>query len=539
MIKPAEFYDHRLISLSSGESASTTDIWRMFESAKSGNIKIVQQLVENCPGLATYEYNYTPVIHFAVREGYTKLVEFLLDYWSDPAYRTYFFRDTLLTMALDRQFHSIADLLKNCLYQDFSIVNNQEQFLTAASEGNLGQLKLLIDENPDLINSANETGETALHRATEAGHLSTVTFLLGRGANVNATRTDGFRPINCAMKTRDRPEMNAGFLAGLLYGHGAEYNIYVAACLGDTEYVQNALAEDSSLANFEDSSHYRPITAASIRNDLEMVKLLLASGANPSLPEHGAPLGHSLWYAVYKKNYDLAKILLENGANPNTAPDSSGSALFQARGDEFLTELLLKYGAEEEFEFIKEFQNHVGDNDLDKVRQMLDSNHPMFGDQSFWFEGILSVPANNVNMEMLELLLSYGAKVPKVSKWGRSYYFKHYEVAKYLLEKGMGANHMNWHHTTLLHDMAHEGDIDKASLLIDFGANINSLDEEYRSTPLGIASRAGNTKMVLFLLESGANPNTAGAKWSTPLSWSRIKGHEEIEQTLLSCDALD
>ena len=67
MIKHAEFYDHRLISLSSVESASTTYIWRMFESTKSGNVKIVQQLVENCPGLATYEYNYTPVIHFAVR----------------------------------------------------------------------------------------------------------------------------------------------------------------------------------------------------------------------------------------------------------------------------------------------------------------------------------------------------------------------------------------------------------------------------------------------------------------------------------------
>ena len=98
----------------------------------------------------------------------------------------------------------------------------------------------------------------------------------------------------------------------------------------------------------------------------------------------------------------------------------------------------------------------------------------------------------------------------------------------------MDANHMNWHQTTLLHDMAHEGDIEKAELLIEHGADINAVDEEYNSTPLGIASRWGNSEMVTFLLKSGANPNAAGAKWATPLAWSRLKRHEEIENKLLS-----
>src|SRR5260370_13263402 len=45
----------------------------------------------------------------------------------------------------------------------------------------------------------------------------------------------------------------------------------------------------------------RPLSAAARRNDLTMVKLLLDHGANPSLPEEGAPLGHPLWIAVYQK----------------------------------------------------------------------------------------------------------------------------------------------------------------------------------------------------------------------------------------------
>ena len=534
MLKPVELYEQQIIALSSGQFASTADIWRMFTATKEGDLNTVRQLVLNCSGLATYEYNYTPPIHFAVREGHLNIVEFLLDYWSDPAYRTYSFRDSLLTMALDRQFDSIADLLRNRLYQDFSIRDNLDQILAAASEGDLDQLKLLIGGRADLINSANETGETALHKAVEAGHLDIITFLLDRGANVDAVRTDGIRPINCAMKTRNRTEMNAGFLAGLLYANGAEYNIYIAAFLGDAEYVRNALSKDPSLANFEDSSHARPITAATVRNDIEMVQLLLNSGADPSLPENGAPLGQSLWHAVYQKNYELAQLLLENGANPNTAPESSGSALFQARGDQLLTKLLLEYGAEDISGDINEFQNYVGDNSLDQVSQILSANPQMDLDKSFCFEGILAGPANNGNKEMLDLLLSYGARVPKISKWGRYYYFKHYEIAKHLLERGMDANHMNWHQTTLLHDMAHEGEIEKAELLIEHGADINAVDEEYNSTPLGIASRWGNSEMVTFLLKSGADPNAAGAKWATPLAWSRLKSHEEIENKLLS-----
>ncbi len=92
---------------------------------------------------------------------------------------------------------------------------------------------------------------------------------------------------------------------------------------------------------------------------------------------------------------------------------------------------------------------------------------------------------------MLELLVSYGARVPDVSKWGRAYYFKHADVAAFLLKNGMNPNHMNCHHTTLLHDMAWEGDRRKAALLLDHGADIDAVDEEFRSTPLGIAARSG------------------------------------------------
>jgi len=61
----------------------------------------------------------------------------------------------------------------------------------------------------------------------------------------------------------------------------------------------------------------------------------------------------------------------------------------------------------------------------------------------FWGEGILAMPAKDGDRQMLELLMRYGARVPGLSKWGARYYFKHYEIAAFLLENGMNPNHMN------------------------------------------------------------------------------------------------
>ena len=84
-------------------SAPADTVWSMFIAAHAGDLDRVKALVARHPGLARHEYNYTPPIHFAVREGHAALVRFLLDRGADPAYRSYPFQDSLLTMAEDRE----------------------------------------------------------------------------------------------------------------------------------------------------------------------------------------------------------------------------------------------------------------------------------------------------------------------------------------------------------------------------------------------------------------------------------------------------
>jgi len=186
----------------------------------------------------------------------------------------------------------------------------------------------------------------------------------------------------------------------------------------------------------------------------------------------------------------------------------------------------------------RRFQDLVDKNNHAEVEAMLRERPELATDETaFWGEGILAMPAKDGDRQMLQLLMGYGARVPDLSKWGARYYFKHYETAAFLLENGMNPNHMNWRQFTLLHDMAFTGDLQKARLLLDHGADIDAVDEEYRSTPLGYAARWGRREMVAFLLERRADVNKSGAPWATPLAWARKKGYPEIEADLRQAGA--
>jgi ankyrin repeat protein/GNAT superfamily N-acetyltransferase len=520
MIKPKDLQDE--------------DIWSMLQASRDGDLNRVQELVARRPELVRCEYNYTPPIHFAVREGHTEVVRFLLAQGADASsYRTYPFQDSLLTMAEDREYREVVDLLLEMASRRFPAVEGLAEFLDAVQNANLSRVRQMLAENPMLARSSDDTGDTGLHRAATIGHFELMNLLLDSGAEIDAVRGDGYRPMHCALKRGRKPALNAGAAAGILLGRGAAYNIYLAAVFGDDTYVQDALTRDPSLANFEDTAHWRPISAAAARNDLNMVKLLLEHGADPSLPEEGAPLGQALWLAVYQAQFEMARILLEHGANPDTAPESSGSAISHTRKNPELRKLLLDYGAKEQARPMDDLARLFDDNNMEELEKRLKEKGALDGQNAaFWGEGILAGPANRGNRPMIELLMRYGARVPDLSKWGRYYYFKHTEIAKLLLDNGMNPNHMNWHHVTLLHDMAQDGDLEKARLLLDHGADINAVDEEYCSTPLGLAARWGHRGMVALLLERGADPIKSGASWSTPLAWARKKGHAEIEAML-------
>jgi uncharacterized protein len=297
------------------------------------------------------------------------------------------------------------------------------------------------------------------------------------------------------------------------------------------------------------------VLLASKNGDLDMVKSLaydcpelLYAQYNYTPPIH---------FAVREEHVSLVRYLLKNGAhNPDyrTYPFLDTLQIIAAdRNNEEIMILLDEYAADASREKMKgdngriffkrtdlqkEFENVVDSGNIQRAREILNL-HPEFAKDEtyFWGEGILLFAAKENNHAMIDLLVSYGAKVPDILKWTQFYYFEHTEGAAYMMGKGMNPNTMSWQHVTVLHDMAQKGNLAKAELLIKYGAEIDPIDEEYQSTPLGMAARWGHLEMIKYLLSQGADPAKAGRPWATPLAWARKKGYYEIEETLIKAGA--
>jgi ankyrin repeat protein len=272
------------------------------------------------------------------------------------------------------------------------------------------------------------------------------------------------------------------------------------------------------------------------RGDIAMTRLLLEHGADPNLPEEGAPRGLSLWIAVNERQREIVRLLLARGADTNGDVDSCGTPMSQAqtRGYSELTELLGRHGGRQQQPSDRDqVARLVQAGNLDEAERLLRANlHWIHDDEAGWGDGILAGPASEGRHDVLAMLMRLGARVPAVSKWAPYYYFKHEATAAFLLEQGMDPNHMNWHRFTLLHHMAAEGELAKARLLLAHDADIDVIDDEYRSTPLGVAARRGQDGMVELLLAHGANPVVAAASWAVPLAWAERKGHSDVADRL-------
>jgi len=293
-----------------------------------------------------------------------------------------------------------------------------------------------------------------------------------------------------------------------------------AAFAGDVARAQELMAQRPELATCQ-YNYTPPLHFAVREGHLALVKVLVDRGAyDPGYKSY--PFGDPLLTIARERGFDEIAALLE-------------SALARGLGHKWVETGEIDY--EQDADQLR-FDHAVHDGKRKDVERLLAERPDLARNElSSWAEGVLMMPANRRNRSLLEVLLLHGARVPLMSKWARFYYFKHDDIAAFLMERGMSPHHRTWHGVTLLHDMAQNGDLAKARLLIDHGAELDLVEDEYRSTPLGLAARWGRRPLVELLLSRGANPNASGAPWSRPLAWARKKGHAEIERALVAAGA--
>jgi ankyrin repeat protein len=97
----------------------------------------------------------------------------------------------------------------------------------------------------------------------------------------------------------------------------------------------------------------------------------------------------------------------------------------------------------------------------------------------------------------------------------------------------MNPSQPDWLRVTPLHYFAKNGDVEKAALFLDHGADLHARDEDICSTPLAWAAKFGQIHMVELLLKRGAKLHLPDdPAWATPLAWAIRRGHHEIVELL-------
>ncbi len=516
------------------------DVWDALTAARAGDTNRLRRLLNRAPDIVAAEYWYTPPLHFAVREGHATATRLLLDAGADISHRTLYGGETLLQAATERGHEEVASILRAEMERRFAGDGTIHPIHEAAQSGDTDAVHALLDADAALVNRGDALGRRPLHyaveNAAEGGGLEMLDLLLDRGADIDATGFSsddrlggqGFRPITLALWQHPYwPQRNDYETARRLLDRGAEYTSTIAAALGDEERLQELLRRDASLADQPEPGGKRPLSAAAERNHAAIVDLLLDAGADPNLPEGpNCPRGFALWAASRFGHRAVAERLLKAGADPNAMVESSGTPTSSA-ADEDMRALMYCYGGR------MDFMGHFWKGNIDALAALLDANPELF-DEAVCADGF-TMCVSEGHEWIIRLMLSRGLRVPGVVTICQTYLWRNLDLARLLLEHDMDPNLPNWQQVRPLHHMAAKGDVAAARLFLEFHADPFARDEEYLSTPLGWAARAGQEEFVRFWLDTvegalAAEPTTP--QWANAGAWAHRREHAAIATLL-------
>jgi ankyrin repeat protein len=540
LIRPVEFESDRPW----GEWGSRgCDVWDVLCAARAGDLAAVRALLTRDRNLAKYGYP----LRFAVREGHLGVVQLLLEAGAN-ADDLGAEGETLPTVARDRGHHDVAQYVEGRRGRGSRTLPADEADFpahTAASGGDVNELRRVLDANPALVHAGDRKGATPLHRATAASAHAAMALLLERGADIHARHGDGpgdpagyapvdFEPIDIALFWRARCDVAT---ARLLIAHGATCDLTIAAALGDSDRVVALLDEDPDRIREARPSGRRPLSAAVEFGHDALARLLLDRGADPNWPEGAhAPLGFSLHVASRLGNRAMVELLLARGADPNAWVDSSGNATSAAANADVRALLLAHGGTLDCYDLV--WLNE----DEEVVRRV--SADPREADAGCG--GVFTAAATLRKRDLVVRLLAAGARVPPIAGGCRSYLMEDPEILTLLLEGGMNPDMPSWQQVTPLHELCgrdargrpHEARLASAHILLDAGASITARDEEYRSTPLAWAARHDLPDMVDLLIARGSPLRLEDDyAWATPMAWATRRGHLHIVDRLRAAGA--
>jgi ankyrin repeat protein len=350
------------------------------------------------------------------------------------------------------------------------------------------RIEKLLQTSPDLINKADNSGNTLLSKATVQGQTKVVNYLLDHGAEVDA----GFPALSQAARAGNRAMVALLLDRGANVNNPSEYGrtaLTMAAEQGFASVVEILLAHKAD-PNAVDSRNGRTALYSTLMQGQEKcVRQLIAAGAQVNSEAEDGTTALSL---VAERGWtEVAKMLLEAKADPNAGKKNQPLLAAIASKNLELVELLLKAGAN---------PNMAGSVNFVDARVKTDANYLNHKGRltPLWFAIYQNQPA------LVQLLLKYKADPNDSQTDGQSVLFQAL------------------------------ADTNLLAALLEHGANPNVATGDNRYSPLMNAASMGNAEIVALLLQHQANPNLTDSNGDVALLFAIRKHSPATVRVLLA-----
>ena len=322
-----------------------------------------------------------------------------------------------------------------------------------------------------------------LKAAARQGDASTVERLLQSGTNMVVADIYSEAPLVDAIRS----------------GHLQTVQLIANAIMGK---LGTNTHDNQWLINYGSKFGITPLVLAARIGRLDMVKVLLEAGADPSHPESWNSRT-ALIEAVRNGRHDIAETLIHHNCNMNNGGKSK-NALAHAcsKNDMPMVQMLITAGAE------------VSHKASDKAQPLI-------------------IAANHGFFEVAEVLINAGADVNAKDQRNNTTAIiaaakrNDARMISLLVESGADVEGTAWDGWTALAFTARDGFQEASEELSRRGACIDCVVTK-GYTPLLLATRNGHLSTVRFLLAAGADITAQTSDGSSALHLSALQGHEDI-----------
>ena len=284
--------------LEAGADANVTDQTgetALMTATKVGNVDAVRTLLDHGATVDARDPAFQQTaLMMAVRENHPDVLNLLIDHGAqvNVQTRTGPTPNWVLPNSVPGFGHGIG-IVRGGLPERGSrylIPGAMTPLLYAARDGRIESAKLLLGSGAE-IEHTDANGITPLLMAITNNHIEMARYLIDRGANVKAVDWYGRTPLWAAVETRNMDVDSSTFENGVdrapvfdlikvIVDKGADVN----ARTKETPPIRRQMLHVTGDLSWVDFTGQTPFLRAALAADLEVMRFLLAHGADPKIP---------------------------------------------------------------------------------------------------------------------------------------------------------------------------------------------------------------------------------------------------------------